>query len=162
MAQPRKSHKGLIIGLSVGAGVLAILAVVLFVFILPGGSGAIVGKWYEQTGYGGTVEFLSDGTFNYEAMGFPISGEYKFDAGTKTGQMSMNMMGMSQDVGFKLEGKNLVIDGAAYTRDYVEQQDLSDMLDGFGLDGLDGFDMSGLDDYGMSDLDDLNMGDLFK
>ncbi len=166
VAQPRKSHKGLIIGLSVGAGVLAILAVVLFVFILPGGSGDIAGMWYEQTGYGGTVEFLRDGTVNYEVMGYPVSGEYTYDASTRTGQMTIDLMGVSQSVDFELEDNLIVIEGAYFSRDYVEQQNISDMLDDFGLDGsdLNGLDMSdfNFNDYDMGDLSDYNMDDLFN
>lgn len=158
--QPKKSHKGLAISLSVGAGVLAILMVVLFVFILPGGN--ITGKWYEQTGTGGTIEFLKDGTVNYEAMGFSVTGEYTYNAGAKSGQMTIEIMGVSGGIDFELQGNMLVIEGAYYTRDYVEQQNLSDMLDDFGLDGsaLDGLDMSqfNADYYDMGDLGDWDMG----
>jgi hypothetical protein len=147
---PKKSNKGLIIGLSVGAAVLVIAAVLLFVFILPGGSGDIAGKWYEQTGFGGTVEFLSGGNVNYEAAGFPMSGKYTYNSGSKTGQMTIEIFGMSEDVDFALEGNMLNVDGAYFTRDVVEQQDLSDMMDDL--------DLSGFGDYG-SDLDSLDLSD---
>lgn len=164
-AQPKKSNKGLIIGLSVGAGVLAILAVVLFVFILPGSAGDIAGKWYDQSGYG-TIEFLGGGKVNYEAAGLPMSGTYTYDAKSKSGTMTVEMMGMSQDADFALEGDMLYVDGSYFTREYVEQQDISDMLGDFGLDGssLDGLDMGdfNLDDYDMGDLSDYNMDDLFN
>ncbi len=145
--QPRKSHKGLIIGLSVGIGVLAILAVVLFVFILPGGAGGIAGKWYDQSGYG-TIEFLGGGTVNYETAGIPMSGEYTYDAGSKSGSMTVEVLGMSQEFGFELEGNMLNVEGTYFTREYVQQQDYSDMLDDFGIDGFNG----DLSDYNFDDF----------
>ena len=154
-AQKGKSKKGLIIGLSVGAGVLAIFLVVLFVFILPGGAGGIMGKWYDPSGYG-TIEFLGGGTVNYEAAGLPMSGTYTYDTGSKSGTLTVEMMGMSQEADFALEGDMLYVDGTYFTRDVVQQQDFTDLLDDFNIDGSDLGDYN-FDDFDMSDynLDDF-------
>ncbi len=124
-----KSRKGLIIGLSAGGAALAVFLILLFIVILPGGGKSeLVGTWYEQTGYGGSIEFKADGTYDYNAMGFPISGKYTFNSTSKTGEMQIEMMGVSQNMSFKLDGNTLLMEGSVFTRDYVEQQDLSDML----------------------------------
>lgn len=134
---PRKNKKGLMIGLIIG-GVVLVAGIVVLLLLLNGGSAAsgIVGTWYEQSGFAGTLNFKTDGTFEMTAMGVPLSGEYTFDSKNNTGEMSI----MGQSTEFSIEGGLLNLDGATYTRDYVKQQDLSDLdlsdfnMSDFGLD----------------------------
>lgn len=131
--QPQKrSRTGLIVGLSVGGAVL-IIAVILLVILLPrGGNAGLVGTWYDETGYSGTVEFRANGTFEMETAGMTMPGTYTFDKNKNTGKLSISYMGESEEAPFKLDGDRLNIYGVWYTREYVEQFDYSDMLEDYG------------------------------
>lgn len=141
--QPQKKNStGLIVGLSVG-GAMLIIAIILLVVLLPrGGNADLQGTWYDETGYGGTVDFKANGTFDMRVAGMTVPGTYTFDKNKNTGRLSISDLGESDEVPFKLDGDRLNIGGAWYTKDYVEQIDYSDMLGDFG-DMLDDFDMDG-------------------
>ena len=141
--QPQKKNRtGLIVGLSVGGAVL-IIAIILLVVLLPrGGSAELAGVWYEETGYGGTIEFRADGTFDMQVAGMTMPGTYTFDKNKSTGKLSINYLGESEQEPFKLDGDRLNIGGSWFTRNYVEQFDYNDMLGDFG-DMLDDFNMDG-------------------
>ncbi len=138
----KKNRTGLIVGLSVGGAVL-IIAIILLVVLLPrGGSVELAGVWYEETGYGGTIEFRADGTFDMQVAGMTMPGTYTFDKNKSTGKLSINYLGESEQEPFKLDGDRLNIGGSWFTRNYVEQFDYNDMLGDFG-DMLDDFNMDG-------------------
>jgi hypothetical protein len=141
----KKSSKGLIIGLGIGGAAL-VIAVVLLVLLLPGGGNAdLAGVWYDESGYGGTIDFKANGTFDMQVAGMNMPGTYTFDKNKSKGTLSITYFGESEEMPFKLEGDRLNVDGVWYTKAYVEQFDYSDMLDEYG-------DM----------LDDFNMGDFFN
>ncbi len=139
----KKNRTGLIVGLSVGGAVL-IIAIILLVVLLPrGGSTDLAGMWYDETGYGGVVDFKANGTFDMQVAGMTMPGTYTFDKSKNTGKLSISYLGESEEIPFKLDGSRLNIDGAWYTRDAVEQfnyndmlGDFSDMLDDFNMDGF--------------------------
>ena len=138
----KKSRTGLIVGLSVGGAVL-IIAIILLVVLLPrGGSAELAGVWYEETGYGGTIEFRADGTFDMQVAGMTMPGTYTFDKNKSTGKLSISYLGENEQEPFKLDGDRLNIGGSWFTRNYVEQFDYNDMLGDFG-DMLDDFNMDG-------------------
>ena len=91
----------------------------------PAANSGIVGKWYGIEGYVGTIEFFNNGSFEMEAMGILFSGNYSFD--TASGKGEIDYGGMTSDI--ELEDGILNIEGSEYTREYVEQEDLSDMLE---------------------------------
>ncbi|MFA5676380.1 MAG: zinc ribbon domain-containing protein [Christensenellales bacterium] len=143
----KKSNKGLIIGLVAGAAVIAIVLILVLV-ILPGGSSAVIGKWYDADGYG-TIEFLSGGKCKKSTMGFEFDATYTFDAGSGKGKITMSFMGMTETTGFTLEDDNVLSaeDGTKYTKTPVEQKSFGDM---FNLDDYD---------YGDTDIGDFNLDD---
>jgi hypothetical protein len=135
----KKNRRGLIIGLSAGAAVL-IVAIILLVILLPsrGGSVDVTGTWYEETGYGGTIDFRADGTFDMQVAGMTMPGTYTFDKNKSTGKLSINYLGESEQESFKLDGDRLNIGGSWFTKNYVEQFDYGNMMEDFG-DMLDDF-----------------------
>ena len=96
--RPRKKKKagskGLIIGLSVGGGVLvlAIVGLVLF-FVLKGGSGdtqkLLVGTWQLEGGIPATATFTADGNLTQDVAGMRIQCKYKVINAT-TVEIEMN------------------------------------------------------------------------
>lgn len=136
----KKSRTGLIVGISVGGAVL-IIAIILLVVLLPrGGSAQLAGTWYDETGYGGTIDFRADGTYDMQVAGMAVPGTYTFDKNKSTGKLSISYMGESDLIPFKMDGDRLNIDGTWYTKNYVEQFDYNNMLDDFG-DMLDDFNL---------------------
>jgi hypothetical protein len=87
----------------------------------------IKGLWYETSGYGGTIEFYADGTYDMTIMGYTFGGTYEYDAAAGTGVLHENDTGESYPL--TVSNGMLETDGYQYTRDYVEQYDLSDLED---------------------------------
>ncbi len=118
--------------------IVALFVLLVVVAALFAGCGAsandISGLWYEETGYGGTLEFKAGGNFKMEMMGVPLEGKYTFDAAKGTGTMTL----FGEEGKFKLENGKLNLDGAVYTRTKVEQQNIGDLLEGLGgaLEGM--------------------------
>ncbi len=132
----KKSKTGLIVGLCVGGAVL-IAAVVLLILLLPGGNSDIAGTWYDVNGYSGTIEFMGNGTFNMQTMGITFSGTYTYDTNAKSGQLLYNEMGDFGYSGFSLDNGFISMNGTMYTKTYVEQMDVSDVLEGLDLENFD-------------------------
>lgn len=140
-APPKKSNKGLIIGIIAGAAVVAIVLILVLV-VFPGGSSDIMGKWYDETGYS-TVEFMGGGNCKMSAMGMELDATYTFDANSKEGEMTMSFMGMTETSSFSINDKGILnIEGTEYSKTPVEQKGLDDMFGDLNLDGLN---MDGLD-----------------
>jgi hypothetical protein len=108
----QKNKKGLMIGLIIG-GVVLIAGIVVLIVLLTGGnaSNGILGTWYEQTGFGGTMTFNANGTFTMSMMGESYSGEYTYDP--KTQQLDMTVEGDS--VTCYVEGGSFSLEGAVYS-----------------------------------------------
>ncbi len=132
--EPRRanSRKGLIIGLIAG-GVVLVGAIILIIVLTggqPAGNG-VIGMWYDEQGYAGTLDFHSGGTVDMSAAGMQIPAEYTFDE--KTGRGEIGFYGSMSE--FTIEGGVLNLDGTRYTRRVVEQFDLSDIdLSDFNFD----------------------------
>lgn len=121
----KRISKGLMIGLIIG-GVALLAGVVVLVVVLTGGGAAangIVGTWYDQSGYVGTLSFNSNGTVDMTAMGQKIPGEYTYDPNTKSGKITI----MGQPGEFYVENGLLNLDGVVYTKEFVKQMDFSDL-----------------------------------
>lgn len=98
--------------------VLFLLLAVLAVMFAGCGSPAngVGGLWYEETGFGGTLEFKAEGVVTATIMGTPMDGAYTFDAATGKGTITM----LNAESPFELKDGKLDIDGTIYTRDKVE------------------------------------------
>ncbi|MGI5848537.1 MAG: zinc-ribbon domain-containing protein [Christensenellales bacterium] len=96
----------------------------------------ILGTWYETTGFGGTMDFYSDGTFSMKAMGITISGSYTFNPAMERGELNIEFAGETTTSTIYLKNGILDIDGMQYTKEYVEQIDPKEMLEGFDLSSL--------------------------
>ena len=100
------------------------------------GQSGIVGMWYETTGYGGTLEFYNNGTYNMSVMGMSLSGDYTFDPASGTGEMNLDFAGDTTTSTMSLSNGVLDVDGTEYTMNYVEQMDLDDAMNNLN-DALD-------------------------
>jgi hypothetical protein len=137
----QKNKKGLMIGL-ISGGVVLLAGIIVLIVVLTGGNASgngILGTWYEQSGFAGTLNFKAGGDVDMEVMGQTITGEYTFDQ--KAGSGELTVLGQTGE--FYLEDGLLNMEGAMYTRDHVDQQDLSDL----GLPNLE------LPDLDLSDFD---------
>jgi len=114
-----------------------IIAVLAVVFAGCGGGSPLVGKWYEETGYAGTMEFKDDGTCELEAMGFKFDGEYEFDAKTGEGEITIEFMGETESQDFEFKDGKLNIEGAMYTKTVVEQKSMEEVFEEIDLEGLE-------------------------
>lgn len=128
---PKKSNKGLMIGLIAGAAVVAIVLILVLV-VFPGGSSEIMGKWYDESGFT-TVEFMGGGKCKTSAMGFmEFEGNYTFDSGSKKGTITISAMGMTETSRFTLGNDGILnIEGAKYSRTPVDQINFGDMFGDF-------------------------------
>ncbi len=95
---------------------------------------AISGLWYEETGYGGTIEFKAGGAYTMDVWGMNLNGKYTFDESRNAGEIVVEFMGESTSSPFSVEGGKLLVDGATYTRDKVEQKSLEDAFDDWGAE----------------------------
>lgn len=113
--------------------ILCVLLVAIVVaFAACGPANSINGLWYEETGFGGTLEFKSGGVVTMVVMGITVDGTYTFDAAKGEGSFTISIMGQEGTQDFTLADGELNVDGAIYTREKVEQQDLGDVLEGLG------------------------------
>ena len=117
----KKNNKNLITGLIIG-GVTLLAAVIVLVVLLTGGQGktGIPGIWYETTGYGGTMTFNPNSTFEMELMGMTFSGTYTFDDTTGIGEITLDYLGTQIPGNIYLKDGTLDFEGTEYTRNYVE------------------------------------------
>ena len=87
-----------------------------------GQGGDITGLWYETTGYGGTLEFSTDGTYMMTMLELSFGGTYAFDAASASWILHDELSGTTYTV--TLTDGYLTMDTLQYTRDYVEPIDL--------------------------------------
>ena len=107
--QPKKSNKGLIIGISVGAFVLvAAIVTIVLLLVLGGNKDQLIGKWETAEGNAFTFEKDNKGTVSSGGFSLPITWSRKGDELTVT----MSAFGESEEMVFtivKLNDKTLVL-----------------------------------------------------
>ena len=112
----------------------AVVVVVVAVFLIIGLGGmvpsALQGTWYETTGMGGTLEFKSYGELESVVFGVAYSGTYQFDSATQQGTITRAITDEEGNMEFTCDGTTLEVSGATFTKKYVEQQTLDDLLGG--------------------------------
>ena len=103
------------------------------------GQTGVIGIWYDSEGYAGTMQMYENGTCDMEVMGVTLSGTYTFDQNTGSGVITFDIMGEDDISDFYLEGEYMYLEGTEYTREYVEQMDMDEMMDGVEdiMDGID-------------------------
>lgn len=110
--------------------VILVTALVVIVAALAacGAANTVNGLWYEKTGLAGTLEFKSGGVVTMSVMGLNIDGTYTFDAAKSEGSLTISFAGTEQTSNFTLKDGQINLDGAIYTKEKVEQQNLGDLL----------------------------------
>lgn len=104
---PKKSHTGLIIGLSCAA-VAIIAAIIIVVILAVGGKGNIVGTWsLTEDGQTITCTFDEDGTgeLAYEFAGMSMQFEYETDGDN----LDITVYGSTSTSTYKIDGDELTI-----------------------------------------------------
>lgn len=100
----------------------AALVVLLSLIAALAGCGAvsrdISGLWYEETGYGGTIEFKSGGAVTYSALDETYNGKYTFDDEKDEGKTKINDV----EEEFYIKDNKLMWDGSIFTRKEVDQK----------------------------------------
>lgn len=136
-AQPaKKANKKLIIGLIIGGAVLVAAAILLIVLLGGGGAqtqAGIYGTWYEKTGFGGVMTLKNNGTVEMEAMGIKINGTFTYNEKEGSGEITIEFMGQKSTESFDYEDGVLEVGGMEYTKTFVKQANLGDMMQSFGL-----------------------------
>ena len=84
-------------------------------------AGDIVGLWYETTGYGGTLEFYSDGTYEMAMMNFVFGGTYEYDSVSASWLLYEDSTGTTYTL--TLTDGTINVNTMTYTREVVEQFD---------------------------------------
>ena len=123
----KKKNRHVII-LSVTAAV-AIIAVFLIVGLLGMVPADIKGTWYETTGFGGTLEFKPGHVVIWTAFGSEKEGTYTYSGQTKQGSIVLGDLNELELGDFTFDDTNINMGDVVYTREYVEQIDLTDMMD---------------------------------
>ncbi len=82
----------------------------------------ISGIWYETTGYGGTLEFFTDGTYSMTVADIALGGTYDYDAATSSWRLHEDLTDTTYMAALSDDGL-LSLDSIQYTRDFVEQVD---------------------------------------
>lgn len=88
----------------------------------------ISGMWYETTGYGGTIEFFTDGTYSMSVADIALGGTYNYDAASASWQLHDDLTETILKASLVEDGY-LNVDSLRYTRDFVEQIDWSETQD---------------------------------
>jgi len=86
-------------------GIIALIAVIGFVFAACGGGGKLSGS-YSLTGGGDLTYTFSGNKLTMESIG-KVLGEGTFS--TKGGKLTMSIDGNEQTLDYTLEGKNLIL-----------------------------------------------------
>lgn len=82
---------------------------------------SIIGKWYDEKGVLGTIEFKEEGKCELVVMGLAIEGEYTFDAKRGKGTITVSNEDESQSNDFEVKDEKLTIEDSVYTMTEVEQ-----------------------------------------
>jgi len=112
---------------------LLVLVAVLLVAIFVGCGGTkFAGKWYDEAGQAGTLDFKGGGKVVVEAMGMTMDGTYEYDDKENEGVITIDFMGETQTQDFGLAGDKLQTDTATYTRKVVKQMTMEEMWEELG------------------------------
>lgn len=111
---------------------VALVVIVAVAFAACGPASTISGLWYEETGYGGTLEFKSGGVVTMSALGLTIDGTYTFDAAKGEGKITLSVMGQESSQDFTYADGKISVSGATYTKNKVEQKNVEDLLNSLG------------------------------
>ncbi len=84
----------------------------------------ISGIWYETTGYGGTLEFFTDGTYSMTVIDIALGGTYEYNAASSSWNLLEDLTGTAYTAALSGDGY-LSLNSLQYTRDFVEQIDWS-------------------------------------
>jgi ABC-type amino acid transport substrate-binding protein len=111
-------------GLGISAGRLsATLATVEKAAAHSAEKRGILGLWYETEGYG-TIEFFRDGSFRISVSDYYWeTGTYKYNTASGTGEYTLDDSRIA--VTMRMENGQLDIEGARYTTEAVEPQEMS-------------------------------------
>lgn len=91
--------------------------------------GPLLGMWYAEDGYAGTIEYMPNGNCIVAAMGIEVEGTYTFSEASGKGDISYEFMGEVTNVEYNLDGRKLYCNGVYYVREYVEQKELSEIIE---------------------------------
>ncbi len=132
---PASANKGvnkkfIIIGVVLAAAVIALFLIIGLSGMVPAD---LKGEWYETTGMGGMLEFMPNGELSYNIFGEDKVGSYEYNSASKKGKLALDEKEMAD---FTCDGVTIEMDGAKYTRQYVEQMDFSEIFEGI-ADNLD-------------------------
>lgn len=135
--------------------IVAMTAVILAGCGAPAKDITVEGKWYDEKGAAGTIEFKEEGKCDIVVMGLTINGDYTFDAKTGKGTITVTVEDEAQSSDFEVKDDKLTLEEVTYTMTEVEQMDMTDALN----DALEG--VEGLEDLadGMSGEDLGDMAD---
>ncbi|MGI5848536.1 MAG: hypothetical protein ACOX8Q_00460 [Christensenellales bacterium] len=110
----------------------AMIVIVVAVFLIIGLGGMVPSKlkgtWYETTGLGGTLEFKPYGVLQYKIMGHESEGSYQYDGAIEEGNMTRQIGNEPRVSEFTCDGITIELDGATFTKKYVQQQDLGSLI----------------------------------
>jgi len=110
-AQQKKSRTGLIVGLTSAVAVLAIAAVLLFVFVFNGGSDGLNGTYVSVDDSSVSVSFSGSNKMSMNAYGMEFSGTYKINGDTLTFTMDILGFTQDQDMSYRKDGNTIYLDG---------------------------------------------------
>lgn len=112
------------------------MTIVAMAAVILAGCGApskdVTGKWYDEEGIAGTIEFKEGGKCELVVMGVAIEGDYTFDSKTGKGAITVTMEDEAQSTDFEVKDETLTVEESVYTKTKVEQMDMSDALEGIG------------------------------
>lgn len=120
---------------------------------------SVEGRWYDEKGVAGTIEFKEEGKCDIVVMGLTIDGDYTFNAKTGKGTITVTVEDEAQSSDFEVKDDKLTLDEVTYTMTEVEQMDMTDALDsvvdelGEGMEDLTS-DLGGLTDEIAEDVQD--------
>lgn len=110
------------------AGTLIISITVLVVLMIGCTQSPIIGKWYQEDGYG-TIEFKKGGNCMVETIGIPFEASYKFDNKTNEGTITIELFEEVTIDDFSYADDSIIYQGQTYTTEYVEQKDFDEAWD---------------------------------
>lgn len=136
-APPKKSKKGLVIGLIAGGVVVLAAALLTYFFLLRGPNADVAGKWYDSEGYAGEFELFADNTWRSDVLdelSEEYTGTYTYDAKTKKGRLTVDEWGVKQSsnagsIKFEYKDNKLILsDVGILVKTAVEQTDKNALL----------------------------------
>lgn len=107
---------------------LVICLAVLMVATVGCAPSPLVGKWYQEEGYG-AIDFEKGGKCMVYVTDIPLEATYTFDKKTSSGIITIDFLGEITEADFTLEDEAITYEGQTYTTEYVELVEFGDALD---------------------------------